>query len=90
MDAVIENFGTFLNGFGRTLALLGISGTGALILGTIVAGMRISPVARPPLLPWFNSWKAAGLRGVILKAANSRYRPGELTTEWSTVERLSG
>ena len=47
MDAVIENFGTFLNGFGRTLALLGIAGTGALVLGTVVAGMRISPV--PPL-----------------------------------------
>lgn len=45
MDAVIDNFGTFLNGFGRTLALLGIAGTGALVLGTVVAGMRISPVA---------------------------------------------
>lgn len=45
MDAVIENFGTFLTGFGRTLALLGIAGVGALVLGTIIAGMRISPVA---------------------------------------------
>jgi len=45
MDAVIEHFGTFLSGFGRTLALLGIAGAGALVIGTVVAGMRISPVA---------------------------------------------
>jgi ATP-dependent DNA ligase len=51
--------------------------------------VRISPVARPPVAAWLNSWKAAGFRGAMLKAANSRYRPGELTTEWSTVERIS-
>ncbi len=45
MDAVIDNFGTLLSGFTRTLALLGISGSAALLLGTVVAGMRISPVA---------------------------------------------
>jgi glutamate transport system permease protein len=45
VDAVFENFGTLLSGFSRTLALLGISGAGALLLGTVVAGMRISPVA---------------------------------------------
>ena len=52
--------------------------------------VRLSPVARPPIMPWLNSWKSAGFRGVMLKASNSRYRPGELTTEWSTVERISG
>jgi hypothetical protein len=51
--------------------------------------VRLSPVVRPPIAPWLNSWKSAGIRGVMLKAANSRYRPGELTTEWSTVERIS-
>jgi glutamate transport system permease protein len=45
VDAVIENFGTLLNGFLRTLALLGISGSAALVLGTVVAGLRVSPVA---------------------------------------------
>ncbi|MGB3911469.1 MAG: amino acid ABC transporter permease [Pseudolysinimonas sp.] len=45
MDAVIENLDTLLSGFSRSLALLGIAGLGALILGTVVAGMRISPVA---------------------------------------------
>ena len=52
--------------------------------------VRLSPVVRPPIAPWLNSWKSAGFRGVMLKASNSRYRPGELTTEWSTVERING
>jgi len=44
MDAVIDNLPTFLRGFGITLALLGIAGVGALVIGTLVAAMRISPV----------------------------------------------
>ena len=44
MDAVIDNLPTFLRGFGVTLALLGIAGVGALVIGTLVAAMRISPV----------------------------------------------
>lgn len=44
MDAVIDNLPTFLRGFGVTLALLGIAGVGALLIGTAVAAMRISPV----------------------------------------------
>lgn len=47
MDAVIQFLGTLLAGFGRTLALLGIAGVGALVLGTVIAGMRVSPI--PPL-----------------------------------------
>jgi glutamate transport system permease protein len=45
VDAVIENLPLLLGGFLRTLALLGIAGVGALILGTVVAGMRLSPIA---------------------------------------------
>lgn len=45
MDAIIENLPTFLNGFGITLRLLLISGLGALALGTLVAALRISPIA---------------------------------------------
>lgn len=45
MDAVIENLPRFVEGFLMTLRLLVISGLGALVLGTIVAAMRISPVA---------------------------------------------
>ncbi|MFB9310213.1 glutamate transport system permease protein [Agromyces hippuratus] len=44
MDAVIENLPTFLEGFRMTLLLLVVSGISALILGTIIAAMRISPV----------------------------------------------
>jgi glutamate transport system permease protein len=44
VDAVIQFFDLLLIAFGRTLALLGIAGAGALVLGTVVAGMRVSPV----------------------------------------------
>ncbi len=45
MDAVLENFPLLWGGFLRTLALLGIAGAGALILGTLVAAMRLSPIS---------------------------------------------
>ena len=45
MDAVIENLPVFLDGFGKTLALLLISGVAAFVVGLIIAAMRISPVA---------------------------------------------
>ncbi len=49
--------------------------------------VRVSVYTRPPLQPWLVSWKSAGFRGAIVKAANSRYRPGDETTEWAIVER---
>jgi len=45
MDAVIDNLPVFLEGFRNTLALLVISGIGALLLGLVIAALRISPVA---------------------------------------------
>ncbi|MDP8905178.1 MAG: hypothetical protein M3N29_07670 [Chloroflexota bacterium] len=51
--------------------------------------VRVTPFARPPLGPWLNSWRSAGFRGVMLKAANSRYQPGELTLEWAAVTAVS-
>ena len=51
--------------------------------------VRVSPYTRPPLGPWLRSWKSAGFRGVLMKAANSRYRPGEHTAEWTLIERES-
>ena len=45
MDAVIENLTLFLEGFRNTLGLLALAGIGALVLGIIIATMRISPVA---------------------------------------------
>jgi glutamate transport system permease protein len=45
VDAIIENFPLFLRGFGNTLSLLLLSGSGALLIGLVIAAMRISPVA---------------------------------------------
>ena len=45
MDAIIENLPLFLEGFRNTLGLLVLAGTGAIMLGLIIATMRISPVA---------------------------------------------
>jgi ATP-dependent DNA ligase len=50
--------------------------------------VRVSPWVRPPVRTWFNTWRSAGLRGVIMKGSNSRYRPGEQTNEWAYVERM--
>lgn len=50
--------------------------------------VRLSPWARPPIRSWFNTWRSAGFRGMILKGSNSRYRPGEETPDWALVERM--
>ena len=44
MNAVIENLPRFIEAFGMTLWLLATSGACALIIGTVIAAMRISPV----------------------------------------------
>lgn len=44
MDVVIANLPLYLEGFAVTLLLLAVGGLGALVLGTIVAAMRISPI----------------------------------------------
>ncbi|WP_291053479.1 amino acid ABC transporter permease [Herbiconiux sp.] len=44
MNVVIDNLPAYLEGFGQTLSLLIISGIAALVLGTVVAAMRISPI----------------------------------------------
>lgn len=51
--------------------------------------VRLSNHVRPPHDPWIATWKSMGLRGGILKAANSRYHPNDDTTEWQIVERLN-
>jgi hypothetical protein len=51
--------------------------------------VRISSYVRPPIDAWIATWKGMGLRGGILKAANSRYRPSDDTIEWTIVERLN-
>lgn len=45
MDAVFDNMPLYLQGFGMTVMLLVVSGLAALVIGTLIAAMRISPVA---------------------------------------------
>ena len=52
--------------------------------------VRVSPYTQPPLDPWLRAWKAAGFRGAMLKAANSRYVPGRETDEWQEATLLGG
>jgi glutamate transport system permease protein len=47
VNTLVENFDAFRSGFWVTLQICILSATGALILGTIVAILRISPI--PPL-----------------------------------------
>ncbi len=44
MDALTENWDLILSGFGWTLRLLGASAVIALVVGTIIAVFRVSPV----------------------------------------------
>lgn len=44
MDVVISELPRYLSGFGMTLVLLAVSGVAALVLGTVIAAMRISPI----------------------------------------------
>jgi hypothetical protein len=48
--------------------------------------VRVSMHTRPHIETWVATWKALGLRGGILKAANSRYLPGARSLEWRIVE----
>lgn len=50
--------------------------------------VRISPWVRPPVRTWFNTWRSAGFRGLVMKSSNSRYWPGAETTDWALVERM--
>jgi glutamate transport system permease protein len=43
LNVILENFGLFWLGFTSTLKLLAISGFGALLLGALIASLRVSP-----------------------------------------------
>ena len=47
MDAVLDNLDVYLDGFTTTISLTLVAALGALVVGTLVAAMRVSPV--PPL-----------------------------------------
>ena len=63
MDTVLDNFDVFVDGFTRTLSLTLLSAVGALILGTLIAGMRVSPV---PPLRWLGTLYVQAVRNTPL------------------------
>lgn len=52
--------------------------------------VRVSVLVRPPVDGWVATWQGAGLRGAMMKGANSRYEVGGRTVEWRTVTRVAG
>ncbi len=48
--------------------------------------VRLSPWVTPPIQAWLRTWRSAGFKGAIVKAANSRYVPGSMTVEWAVLE----
>jgi hypothetical protein len=48
--------------------------------------IRPGPYVRQPIASWIGSWRAQGFRGMTFKAANSRYRPGETSDEWTLAD----
>lgn len=57
MDVLVENLGLYWRGVLTTLQISLYSGIGALVLGTIMAGFRVSPV--PPLRAVGAGWVTA-------------------------------
>jgi len=45
--------------------------------------VRTGPFVRRPIDSWIQSWRAQGFQAMTFKAANSRYRPGEASAEWT-------
>ncbi len=45
MEAVTENLDLYWSGFLRSLGLIGWSLVGSMVLGTVIAGFRVSPIA---------------------------------------------
>lgn len=38
---------------------------------------------RPPVTTWYRQWRALGFRAYVIKSANSHYRPGALSEDWT-------
>jgi len=76
---------------GTTLLDLPLLERKRLLESVIVPGdrVRLSPVVQPPVDPWVATWHGSGLKGGMLKDANSRYLPGERTLAWRPVTRIA-
>ncbi|SDH95954.1 amino acid ABC transporter membrane protein 1, PAAT family [Actinokineospora alba] len=71
MNVIFENFALYRDGFFKTLYICGYAMVGSLILGTILAGFRVSPV--PPLrwigTSWVNVFRNCPLTVVLFFCA---------------------
>jgi hypothetical protein len=47
--------------------------------------VRLGAYVRPPIDTWIGSWRAVGFRDLSFRGANSRYRPGAVGEDWTTV-----
>lgn len=63
MNVLLDNLDLYLRGFGGTIALFVVAAIGSLVLGTLLAGMRVSPV---PALRGFGSAYVTILRNTPL------------------------
>jgi glutamate transport system permease protein len=63
MNALVDNAGTFVNGFFVTVQLCLLAAIGALAIGGVLAGMRVSPI---PPLRWFGTAYVTVLRNTPL------------------------
>lgn len=63
MDVVLDNVGVFVDGFTTTVTLTILSALGAIVLGTIIAACRVSPV---PPLRWAGTFYVQTVRNTPL------------------------
>lgn len=63
MDVVLDNIGVFVDGFATTVTLTLLSAVGALVIGTVIAAMRVSPV---PPLRWAGTFYVQTVRNTPL------------------------
>jgi ATP dependent DNA ligase-like protein len=47
--------------------------------------VRRTMIVRPPVEAWYAQWRALGFREIAVKSANSRYRPGTVSVDWTTA-----
>ncbi|SDC47268.1 amino acid ABC transporter permease [Actinokineospora iranica] len=71
MDVIFDNFSLYRDGFLQTLRICALAVIGSLILGTVIAGFRVSPV--PPLrwvgTSWVNVFRNCPLTVVLFFCA---------------------
>jgi len=45
--------------------------------------VRLGVYVRPPVETWISTWRRLGFIGLSVRAANSRYHPGEERPDWT-------